>query len=80
MSIVTASKAKAQLHNLIDEVAESRVPLRIVGKHNSAVLVSQEDWEAIQETLYLCAIPGMRESIQQGLQTAVAECHTELEW
>ena len=57
MSSVTASKAKAQLHNLIDEVAESRVPLHIVGKRNSAVLVSQEDWEAIQETLYLCQDP-----------------------
>jgi PHD/YefM family antitoxin component YafN of YafNO toxin-antitoxin module len=54
--------------------------MQIVGKRNSAILIAEEDWKAIQETLYLTAIPGMRESICEGLNTPVDQCHKELEW
>lgn len=64
---ITASEARADLFRLIDQAAESHQPILISGKRSSAVLVSAEDWQAIQETLYLLAIPGMRESIKKGM-------------
>jgi antitoxin YefM len=80
MSTLTASEARAKLYRLIDETAESHVPVRITGKRNNAVLVSEEDWTAVQETVYLLSIPGMRESIRQGMDTPLEECETEPGW
>jgi antitoxin YefM len=80
MSILTATEARKRLYTLVDDVAESHEPVQIVGKRNSAVLVSKEDWRAIQETLYLSSIPGMRESIRDGLKTTVEECEEALDW
>ncbi|MDG2088707.1 MAG: type II toxin-antitoxin system Phd/YefM family antitoxin [Arenicellaceae bacterium] len=62
------------------EAAESHVPIRITGKRNSAVLVSEKDWASVQETMYLFSVPGMRESILEGMDTAVEECEAELDW
>ena len=67
-------------NKLVDDVAESHAPIQIVGKRNSAVLVSEEDWRAIQETLFLTSIPEMRESIREGLKTPVEACDEELDW
>ena len=67
MTNLTASEARANLYRLIDEAAESHEPILISGKRKSAVLLSAEDWSAIQETLYLLSIPGMRESIKKGM-------------
>ena len=69
MTTITATEARKRLYNLLDEVAESHEPVQIAGKRSSAVLVSEEDWRAIQETLYLHAIPGMKESIVEGMET-----------
>ena len=69
-SPITASEARADLYRLIDQAAESHQPILISGKRSSAVLVSAEDWQAIQETLFLLSVPGMRESIQQGITLA----------
>ena len=80
MTTLTASEARAKLYRLIDEAAESHVPIRITGKRNSAVLVSEKDWASVQETMYLLSIPGMRESIREGMDTAVEECESELDW
>lgn len=80
MSTLTASEARAKLYRLIDQAAESHTPIRITGKRNSAVLISEEDWSAVQETMYLLSIPGMRESIREGLETPVEELRSELEW
>jgi antitoxin YefM len=80
MSIITASEARANLYRLIDEAASSHKPLLISGKRNRAVLIAEEDWIAIQETLFLLAVPGMRESIREGLNTPVSECAEELDW
>lgn len=80
MSTLTASEARAKLYRLIDEAAESHVPILITGKRNSAVLVSEKDWAAVQETVYLLSIPGMRESIREGMDTSIEECETELDW
>jgi antitoxin YefM len=80
MTTLTASEARKRLYTLVDDVAESHEEVQIVGKRNTAILVSEEDWHAIQETLYLTSIPGMRESIREGLNTAVDECDEELDW
>ena len=80
MSTLSASEARANLYRLIDEAAESHVPIRITGKRNNAVLVSEEDWASVQETMYLLSIPGMRESIRKGMATSVEECESGLDW
>lgn len=80
MSTLTASEARANLYRLIDETAASHQPVRITGKRNNAVLLSESDWASIQETLYLLGVPGMRESIQAGLATPIADCEDELDW
>lgn len=80
MSTLTASEARAKLYRLIDETAESHVPIRITGKRHSAVLISEEDWVSLQETIYLLSIPGMRESIREGMNSPVNDCAKELDW
>lgn len=80
MTAITASEARANLYRLIDEAAASHRPLLISGKRNNAVLVSEEDWTAIQETLFLLSVPGMRESIREGMDTPVEECDEDLGW
>jgi prevent-host-death family protein len=80
MTAITVSEARANLYRLIDEAAASHQPLRISGKRNNAVLVSEEDWAAIQETLFLLSVPGMRESIREGMDTSVGECDEDPGW
>ena len=80
MPTLTATEARKRLYSLIDEVKESHEPIQIVGKRSSAFLISEEDWRAIQETLLLTSVPGMRESIQQGLKTSVEECDEDIDW
>jgi antitoxin YefM len=80
MATLSPTEARKRLFNLIDEVASTHVPIQIVGKRNAAILISEEDWRSIQETLYLVSIPGLRESIQEGLKTPAEECSEELEW
>ena len=80
MATSSATEARKRLYSLVDEVKESHNPVQIVGKRNSAVLVSEEDWRAIQETLYLTSIPGMRESIEKGIETPVEDCEEHPGW
>lgn len=80
MATLRATEARKRLYALVDEVRESHDPVQIVGKRNSAYLVSEEDWRAIQETLYLMSIPGMVESIEKGAKTPIEECSEEPGW
>lgn len=80
MTTVTATEARKILYKLLDEVSESHEPIQITGKRGNAVLISEEDWRAVQETLYLHAVPGMKESIVEGMKTPVDECDEELDW
>jgi prevent-host-death family protein len=80
MATLSLSEARKRLYTLVDEVRETHVPVQIVGKRNSAFLVSEEDWRAIEETLYLASIPGMRESIKKGLKTPVGKCAEDPGW
>lgn len=80
MHTLSATEARANLYRLIDEAAQSHEPILISGKRTSAVLVSSEDWSAIQETLHMLSIPGMRESIKSGMAEPLANSATELDW
>ena len=80
MTNITATEARRRLYKLLDEVAQSHEPVQIAGKRNSAVLIGEDDWRSIQETLYLTSIPGMRESILAGMKSPVDECEEELDW
>jgi antitoxin YefM len=80
MTTITASEARASLYRLIDEASLNHQPVVITGKRHNAVLVSADDWAAIQETMYLLSVPGMRESIREGLSTPIDECAKELDW
>ena len=80
MPTVTATEARSKLYRLIDQAASSHEPIVITGKRANAVLISEDDWRAVQETLYLLSIPGMRESIREGLATPVEECAEDLDW
>jgi len=80
MTTISATKAISQMDQLIDEINSNHTHVTITGKRSNAVLISEEDWSAIQETLYLLSIPGMRESIREGMQTPIEECAKELDW
>jgi len=82
MSTLTATKARANFYRLIDDVGISHEPVLITGKRNNAILLSESDWRAIEETIYLLGVPGMRESIVEGINTPLDECidESELEW
>lgn len=80
MPTVNATEARTSLYSLIDEAAQTHQPIIIKGKRSNAVLLSEEDWNAINETLYLVSIPGMRESIREGLQTDIEQCCKDLDW
>ena len=80
MTSMTATTARKQLYGLLDQIAESHEPIQIAGKRHSAVLITEDDWRAVQETLYLTSVPGMRESILKGLRTPVDKCSTEPGW
>ncbi len=80
MTTLTTSEARANLYRIMDQVAQSHRPILISGKRGNAVLVAEEDWAAIQETLFLLSVPGMRESIKAGMAEPVDACATELDW
>ncbi|MBT3199468.1 MAG: type II toxin-antitoxin system Phd/YefM family antitoxin [Phycisphaerales bacterium] len=80
MTAITVTDARKRLYTLLDDVSASHEPVHITGKRSSAVLISEDDWRAIQETLYLHSVPGMAESIMEGLKTPVEECSEELDW
>lgn len=80
MTTITVTEARANIYKLIDEVVSSHQPITITGKRANAILISEEDWNAIQETLYLLNIPGMRESIIEGMNTPLEDCKEDINW
>jgi len=80
MSVLTASDARSNLYRLIDQTNESHEPVIISGKRNNAVLISEEDWKSIQETLFLVSIPGMKESIIDGMNEPLDRSIGKIEW
>ena len=80
MPTLSATEARTKLYRLIDEASLTHEPIVITGKRGNAVLISEDDWRTIQETMFLLNIPGMRESIQEGLATPIEDCKEEIEW
>lgn len=80
MTTLTATQARGQLFKLLDNTALSHEPIQITGKRHNAVLIGEDDWRSIKETLYLLSIPGMRKSIVKGLKTPVSKCAKTLKW
>lgn len=80
MAAITASKARANLYRLIDQVIQSHEPMEILGKRGNAVLISLDDWRWISDTIHLSSIPGMVESVKKGLKTPVSKCVKKLKW
>ena len=80
MTSISATEARKNLYKLVDDVQSSHEPVQITGKRGTAVLVGEDDWRAVQETLYLVSIPGMRESIREGMATPVDKRADELDW
>jgi len=80
MTTLTASQVRKNIYKLLDRTAQSHEPIQITGKRNNAVLVAEDDWRAIKETLYLLSVPGMRESIRKGLKAPLKKCSKELKW
>ncbi len=80
MATLSATEARKNLYRLIDETSSTHEPITITGKRGNAVLLSESDWRAIQETMFLLNIPGMRESIIEGLKTPIEDCSEDLDW
>lgn len=80
MTTLDATEARSRLHNLIDETAQTHRPILITGNRGNAVLLAEEDWNAINETLYLVSIPGVRDSIREGMESSLEDCDRELDW
>jgi len=80
MTTLNATDARAKLYKLIDETASTHEPILITGKRANAILLSESDWKAINETLYLLSIAGMRESIKEGMAEKISESSKELDW
>ena len=80
MTTLNVTEARSKLYKLIDETSETHKPIVITGKRNNAVLLAEEDWNSINETLFLLSISGMRESIREGMASDLEECDKELDW
>ena len=80
MKVINAEEAQNILQKLLEETSISHEPIQIISTSSTGVLISEEDWRSIQETLYLLSIPGMRESIREGMNTPIEECSKELTW
>lgn len=80
MSTINITNARKELYRIVKSVNETHEPIHITGKHSSAVLVGEEDWRSIEETLYLLSIPGMRNSIIEGMKTPIDDLDAKLDW
>jgi len=80
MKTIKAGETEKTLQDLLDEAAASHEPIQIISEPSTCILISEGDWRAIQETLNLLSIPGMRESLREGMATPVEDCSTELNW
>jgi len=80
MTTLNVTEARANLYKLIDDTSVNHEPVIITGKRGNAVLLAEDDWNAINETLHLLSVPGMRESILEGMQEKIDDCAAELEW
>jgi prevent-host-death family protein len=80
MTSLPVTQARSKLYQLLDEAAASHEPIQITGKRSNAVLICEEDWRSIQESLFLASVPGMRESIRKGMAEPLSKASTKPGW
>ncbi len=80
MRSMRVSEARMNLYKLVDQAVQSHEPVMITGKRGNAVIIGEDDWKAVEETLYLLSVPGMRESIIQGMKTPPEDCQKTIKW
>ena len=80
MTTLNATEARSKLYKLIDETLTTHKPITITGKRGNAVLLSEEDWRSVEETLFLLSVPGMRESIREGMNEKIEDMDTPVDW
>jgi len=80
MTTLNATEARSKLYKLIDETLATHQPITITGKRGNAVLLSEDDWRSVEETLFLLSIPGMRESIREGMNENIEDMDTSVDW
>ncbi len=80
MSSINITNARKDLYKIVESVNLSHEPVHITGKNGSAVLIGEDDWKSIEETLYLMSLPGMRESIMEGMKTDLSNLEEDLDW
>jgi len=80
MTSLPVTQARSRLYQLLDEASDSHEPIQITGKRSNAILVSEEDWRSIQETLHLLSMPGMRDSIRKGMAEPFSKSSTKPGW
>ncbi len=80
MKSISVTEARKQIYKILDEASQTNEPLQIIGKRSNAVLIAEDDWNSIQETLHLLSIPGMRESLIEGMKTPISKTSKKLDW
>ena len=80
MGAINITNARKDLYNIVQAVNDSHEPVIITGKNSSAVIVGESDWRNIEETLYLVSIPGMRQSILDGMKEPISKLSDKLDW
>lgn len=80
MKSLSVTEARKRIYKLLEESSQTHEPVQIIGKNSKAVLIGEDDWNSIQETLHLLSVPGMRESIVEGINTPLSETSKKLDW
>ena len=78
--VMTVSQARTNIYKIMDETSQTHQPIMITGKRNNVVMISEEDWNAIEETLYLNSIHGMADSIKEAMEASDSEFSEDIEW
>ena len=80
MTSISAAKLRQNIYKILNDVNENSEPITITNtKGRNAMIISEDDWKAIQETIHLNSIPGMAESIREGDETTIEDCVPEAE-
>jgi antitoxin YefM len=78
--VMTVSQARINIYKIMDETSQTHQPIMITGKRNNVVMISEEDWNAIEETLYLNSVTGMADSIKEAMDAPDSEFSEDIEW
>ena len=80
MNTINVTNARKNLYKIIKSINDSHEPIHVSGKNGSVVMIAEEDWKAIEETLFLTSDPKLRKSIIDGMNESIENCSTKLDW